>query len=82
MESKFQISLARPYWISSYLPQPTGSCRAKFLNKSLRPLRGTPGASILISVCNQGAVLDVAVDLRGGSATFDRHVSVVLSAEN
>ena len=32
--------------------------------------------------CNRGAVLDVAVDLRKGSPTFKKWVSVELSADN
>lgn len=32
--------------------------------------------------CVEGAVLDVAVDLRKGSSTYGRHVAVELTAEN
>ncbi len=42
--------------------------------------RGEWSQAKLVRV-SQGRVLDVAVDLRGGSPTFGRHVAVELSAE-
>lgn len=32
--------------------------------------------------CTRGAIFDVIIDLRSGSATFKQHVGVVLSTEN
>ena len=41
-----------------------------------------PFAQAKLVSCLRGSVLDVAVDLREGSPTFGRNVSVVLSEEN
>jgi dTDP-4-dehydrorhamnose 3,5-epimerase len=41
-----------------------------------------PGAEVKLVRCVRGAITDVAVDLRQGSATYLRHVSVELSADN
>jgi dTDP-4-dehydrorhamnose 3,5-epimerase len=41
-----------------------------------------PSAQGKLIRCTRGAVLDVAVDIRGGSPTFGRHVSIELSAIN
>jgi dTDP-4-dehydrorhamnose 3,5-epimerase len=49
--------------------------------RGLHLQRGAAGQAKLVSVL-QGAVLDVAVDLRLGSPTFKKHVAIELSAEN
>jgi dTDP-4-dehydrorhamnose 3,5-epimerase len=61
-------------------------CNISF-NKRKGTLRGmhyqdAPLEEAKLVRCTRGAIFDAIIDLRPNSATFKRHVSVVLSAEN
>lgn len=45
-------------------------------------LQVNPAPEAKLVRCTRGAILDVAVDVRPGSSTYLRHVTVELSAEN
>lgn len=58
-----------------------------FLSMERGTIRGihfqnAPYAQTKLIRCTRGSLLDVAVDLRKGSATYKKWVSIVLSAEN
>jgi len=65
---------------------PTTQCNATY-NRVKGTIRGMhyqlpPNAEAKYVRCVRGAILDVVVDLRPGSPTYLRHVSVELTAEN
>src|SRR5215211_8926834 len=56
-------------------------------NRRAGTLRGMhyqtgPFEEVKLVRCTRGAIFDVIIDLRRGSPTFTRHVSLVLSAAN
>ena len=61
--------------------QDNQSFSTKGVLRGLHLQKGKHAQSKLVRV-TQGEVLDVAVDLRKGSATYGQHYSVLLSAEN
>ena len=61
--------------------QDNQSCSAKGVIRGLHFQKPPYAQAKLVRVV-KGAVLDVAVDLRGASPTYGRHVSVLLSEEN
>ena len=67
--------------ITADFVQDNESCSSKGVVRGLHWQAGEHCQSKLDRVI-KGAVWDVAVDIRKGSPTFGRHVSVVLSAEN
>lgn len=60
--------------------QDNESLSSKGVLRGLHFQRGTSSQAKLVRV-SQGAVLDVAVDLRHGSPTWGKHVAIELSAE-
>jgi dTDP-4-dehydrorhamnose 3,5-epimerase len=42
----------------------------------------SPNEEVKVVRCTQGAIFDVAIDLRRDSETYGRHFAIVLSAEN
>lgn len=67
--------------IKSTFVQDNESCSKRGVIRGLHFQRAPYAQSKLIRVVS-GEILDVAVDLRKGSKTFGKHVSVVLSGEN
>ena len=61
--------------------QDNQSCSVKGVLRGLHFQKGEFSQAKLVRV-SRGTVLDVAVDLRGGSPTFGKHVAVELSQEN
>lgn len=61
--------------------QDNESCSAKGVLRGMHFQKGAFAQAKLVRVV-RGAVQDVAVDLRPGSPTFGRHVSVVLTGDN
>jgi dTDP-4-dehydrorhamnose 3,5-epimerase len=81
METYSQPSLARAGFAGAFVQD----------NQSLSATKGTvrglhfqapPHAQAKLIRVTRGAILDVAVDIRRGSATFGQHVAVELSGEN
>ena len=67
--------------ITEEFVQDNQSCSAKGVVRGLHFQKPPYAQAKLVRVI-KGAVLDVAVDLRGNSPTYGQHVSVLLSEEN
>lgn len=76
-EMTFQNGIGKPV----HFVQDNQSFSTKGVLRGLHYQTGTHAQAKLVRVLS-GAVLDVAVDIRPGSATFGQYVSVELSAEN
>lgn len=86
-ERGYFIEAFRQDKLDAFLGYPINFCQDNESKSSFGVLRGlhyqlAPYAQTkLVRVIN-GAVLDVAVDIRKGSPTFGKHIAVELSAEN
>jgi len=82
----FARSFCRDEFVAAGLEPAVAQCNVSF-NHVAGTLRGlhfqtidAPEAKLVR--CTRGAILDVIVDMRPGSATLGQHVAVELSAEN
>jgi len=81
MESFNQARFEAATGITTPFVQDNQSYSSKGVLRGLHYQTGNYAQAKLVRVL-QGEVLDVAVDIRPGSATFGEHVAIVLSAEN
>ena len=82
----FARTFCRDEFLAHGLEPDVVQCNLSF-NAARGTLRGmhyqvAPAAEAKLVRCLHGAIYDVIVDLRAGSATFGRHVGVELSAGN
>ncbi len=67
--------------INTHFVQDNESCSTKCVVRGLH-FQLPPSAQSKVVRCSQGEIMDVAVDIRRGSPTFLKSVSVILSGEN
>jgi dTDP-4-dehydrorhamnose 3,5-epimerase len=80
-ESCNEAKLSEALGIDLHFIQDNESCSKSSVIRGLHFQRAPHAQSKLVRV-TEGEILDVAVDLRHGSPTFGKHISVVLSKEN
>ena len=80
-ESCNESKLSEALGIDLHFIQDNESCSKSGVIRGLHFQRAPYAQSKLVRV-TEGEILDIAVDLRHGSPTFGKHISVVLSKEN
>mgnify|MGYP001561835722 CR=1 FL=1 len=76
-EMAFQLGVGQPV----HFVQDNQSFSSRGVLRGMHYQTGSHAQAKLVRVLS-GEVLDVAIDIRPGSATFGQHVAVLLSAEN